>query len=489
MPYIGSMAERAEIPRATGPFAEPWSAGKVRRLLGMFGPAAIVASVSIGAGETIVVVRAGAWAGYGLLWLVLLSAVVKGVFVTYLIGRYTAVSGELIGHRLVQLPGPRGWFLLLLIVLEMSCAPMAWVAIAKPCGNLVHYLAGPVGSSPVIWQNAGTSLFILLALSLGLRLSFSRLEKQQILICLILVVGTAVGTAIVRPDLGAALAGSLSFGHLPELPPWAPEAVRANPLLMMATTFGYVGGGVFIYLAYSNWVGLHRWGLTDHPRIEAIRGQALASGRVEHLPEDAESVSRLRVLTSPVRWDVGAGAVVLFVVTAAFMLSGAAVLFPLQTRFEGWGLLTEQAHVWRAIHPSLVWIYYVCILAALWGTLQALPEVYARVVQEFLDAIWPHRQWSYGGIKKLSCLWVAAASLALIWTGVPFDTLIQIASFLLANLAIFLISLGALYLNRLLPRAYRTHWLVAAGGWLSALVLGVFAAISAWGLAAKFGLL
>ena len=68
---------------------------------------------------------------------------------------------------------------------------------------------------------------------------------------------------------------------------------------MMATTFGYVGGGVFIYLAYSNWVGLHRWGLTDHPRIEAIREQALASGRVEHLPEDAESVRRLRVLTSP----------------------------------------------------------------------------------------------------------------------------------------------------------------------------------------------
>ncbi|HMP04924.1 MAG TPA: hypothetical protein PJ982_01130, partial [Lacipirellulaceae bacterium] len=42
----------------------PWSAGKVWRLLRMFGPAAVVASVAIGAGETIVVVRAGAWMGY-----------------------------------------------------------------------------------------------------------------------------------------------------------------------------------------------------------------------------------------------------------------------------------------------------------------------------------------------------------------------------------------------------------------------------------------
>ena len=79
----------------------------------------MVASVSIGAGETIVVVRAGAWAGYGLLWLVVLSCVIKGGFVTYLLGRYTAISGEYIGHRLVRLPGPRGWLLLALIAFEM----------------------------------------------------------------------------------------------------------------------------------------------------------------------------------------------------------------------------------------------------------------------------------------------------------------------------------------------------------------------------------
>ena len=95
------------MPPPSGVFAQPWSLRKVIGLLAVFGPAAIVASVSIGAGETIVVVRAGAWARYGLLWLVLVSCVVKGIFVTYLLGRYTAVSGEHIGHRLVRLPGPR----------------------------------------------------------------------------------------------------------------------------------------------------------------------------------------------------------------------------------------------------------------------------------------------------------------------------------------------------------------------------------------------
>ena len=100
--------EKVDIPPVTGPYAEPWSLKKIVALAAVFGPAAIVASVSIGAGETIVVVRAGAWAGYNLLWLVLLSCVVKGIFVTYLLGRYTAVSGEYIGHRLVKLTWTAG---------------------------------------------------------------------------------------------------------------------------------------------------------------------------------------------------------------------------------------------------------------------------------------------------------------------------------------------------------------------------------------------
>ena len=69
-------------PPLVGPLAQPWSLTRVAQMLQMFGPAAVLASVSIGAGETIVVVRTGAWMGYGLLWLILLSVLVKGVCVT-----------------------------------------------------------------------------------------------------------------------------------------------------------------------------------------------------------------------------------------------------------------------------------------------------------------------------------------------------------------------------------------------------------------------
>ena len=46
-------AEPVDLPPVTGPYAEPWSLKKIIALASVFGPAAIVASVSIGAGETL----------------------------------------------------------------------------------------------------------------------------------------------------------------------------------------------------------------------------------------------------------------------------------------------------------------------------------------------------------------------------------------------------------------------------------------------------
>ena len=263
--------------------------------------------------------------------MVLLSCLVKGVFFTYLIGRYTAVSGELIGHRLVRLPGPRGWLLLTILLFEMIGAPLAWVPVSKPCGDLFHFLLRdvlPAGEEEVFWENAITSAFIALALFFGIRLSFERLEKQQLLICGILVTGTIAGTLIVRPDFIAALVGTFRFGDLPSFPEWAPKDAVAHPLLTLGTTFGYVGGSVISYIAYANWVGLHKWGLTGHQDIEAIRDRAGRSDTIDYLPDDPQQIHRLRQRVSPLRWDVALGAIVLFIVTGAFMISGAAVPLP-----------------------------------------------------------------------------------------------------------------------------------------------------------------
>ena len=79
-----------------------------------------MASLSLGAGETIMATGLGAWSEYGLLWLLVLSVIVKGVFVMYLMGRYTAITGQGVGRRLVMLPGPRGWLLMSVVVVEVG---------------------------------------------------------------------------------------------------------------------------------------------------------------------------------------------------------------------------------------------------------------------------------------------------------------------------------------------------------------------------------
>ena len=62
-------------------------------------------------------------------------------------------------------------------------------------------------------------------------------------------------------------------------------------------------------------------------------------------------------------------------------------------------------------------------------------------------------------------------AVTVIWLDIPFDILIQIAGFLLANFGIALFMPAAVYLNFQLPAPYRTRSTVLVGAIASALVL------------------
>lgn len=475
-------------PPIPAPFGEPWSAKKLLRMLAVFGPAAVVASVAIGAGETIVVVRAGAFTGYGLLWLILLSVLAKGVFGTYLLGRYTAVSGEPLGQRVVRLPGPRGWLLVLMVGLELAAAAPLWAALCRPSGELLGYLMlEDPSASPGATKLLATG-FLVLALSLSLKSNYRLLELQQLVICGVLVLGTIVGTLLVKPDWGAAFAGLLSFGNFPEVIPSAPEDFRRNTAAILAVTFGYVGGSVMTYLVYPEWVALHGWGMTGHPQIEQLRQRAAEGTPGDYLPDAPDDVAVVRRSVAPLRWDVACGAAVLLVVTASFLIAGAAVLHPrlasgeLTGAFAGWSLLTDQASIWRNIHPSLAWVYYVCVLFALWGTLQAYPEIYARGVVDYARAIWPGCVWSQSAVQRWCCLYVFGGATVVLWSGADFNLLTLVVAFLATNLGVAIAIVTGLWLNFQLPAAYRTSGWVLVGGVCSAAAMWFVSAVSGWGV-------
>jgi hypothetical protein len=491
------MSAPVRIPPPEGLDAEPFSLRKCVLLLGSFGPAAVVASLSLGAGETIMVCGLGSWSGFGLLWLLLLSVLIRAVFVMYLVGRYTAVTGQSFAHRVATLPGPRGWLLLLFVLGELAVLATGLTAIAKPCGNLGVFLlreytglADMLGltnpDTARLWENGITSVFLGAALAVSLCSSYLSLEKQQIVICGLMVAGTAIATLVVGPNLADMLTGALSFGHLPPAPEWAPPAAQNNYGLNLATIFGYVGGGLSGYIAYSNWVGLHGWGLSGDA---AARESAAQSKRPDYLPDDPQQVAYLRKRMTPLRWDVALGAVVLMAVTTAFLSAGATVLYPLQLSpgaGEEFSLLTKQAVIWEQISPWLVPVYYVSVLLALWGTIASVPEAVARVTYDLLSATRPSmRQIPFRRVLALLVAWFFISSQFWIWGGFPFDLLTQIGALVTVNLGVGVVCLLATYYNATLPRLYRIPWWLTLGGVASGVVLLIAFVVTAAGMWAK----
>ena len=97
---------------------------KNRSFLGMlkiFGPGAIIASVTVGSGETIFASRGGAIFGYSLLWCFVISAVLKGIQV-YSGARFITLTGRHPMESWRELPGPKGWFVWFIAVISASVA-------------------------------------------------------------------------------------------------------------------------------------------------------------------------------------------------------------------------------------------------------------------------------------------------------------------------------------------------------------------------------
>ena len=418
------------------------------------GPGAIVASATIGAGETVLAVRAGAWAGHGLLWLVLLAIVTKSFLTLYLLGRYAAVSGHSVAEKLVDLPGPRGWFLWLLLVLEGLVAPMVFVVIAVPCGVLISRILATGGV--FLSYKWPALIFVTLAIGIGILQKYDTLERSQVIVCLVLFIGTVVSTALVGPNLPEIFRGLLQFGHFPHYPPWIPEEIKErSPLLEIAAVFGYAGSISMNYVVYSNWVVLKGW---TAPRTGSVK-KALV----------------------PLRWDVGFNATLVLLVTGSFMVAGATVLRPLQKIPLGFDLLTEQAHIFAQISPAVIPLYYVLILTALWGTLNALPDIYARGASSFLQQLLPDKKGylAYKSIIKIFGPVMLFLTWVFIWTEARPMIMIDLVALFSTNIGVGLVCLSAVWLDQQLDPHDRCSSIVRWATVLSSIAVNLMAMVSA----------
>ena len=338
------------------------------RWLTFFGPGAIIASLTIGVGELVFSSRAGAIFGYRLLWFFLLVLVFKWALVLAS-ARHIVLTGAHPFQRWMELPGPRGWFPLVMLLLALPSFPI-WVCFhAGTLGTLVSWLTGTdaalKGGAHFLWALGLMAVVLVLCATGG----YKALERIQFVIIALMLLGVVAALFILQPDWGELLKG-LFVPQPIHYPPWiTPEThgeIAARPVWVETATYvGVIGGSSYDYLAYVSYLREKHWGQSARPSDRVL--------------EDC------RWLRAPLI-DCTSSFVIVLIFCAVFVASGAMVLGPQHKVPAGTDLLSLQAEFVATVHPWLRCLYFVGAFLAIFGTLYGTIEVAPTVLRELASA-------------------------------------------------------------------------------------------------------
>ena len=355
--------------------------------LRQIGPGLILAGSIVGTGELIATTGLGAEQGYVLLWLILLSCVIK-VFVQVELGRYAITHGKTTLAALDTLPGPRlGTSWLSWLWLVMMLATQAQIAAMEGLVGQAAHMAFPGGSAWVaatagkIVPAWGTfleghpeyfwaSLTGFAAIALLLSGGYKRLEH----VTTALVAGVTLITV-------ACVAG-LPFTDYPvrwhEVETGLTFALPATGIALAFSTFGITGVGASELFAYPYWCIEKGYARNVGPRSDDPGWGRRARGW-------------LRVM----QLDAWFSMIVFTVATVAFYLLGAAVLHPQGLDPKGAGMIATLAQMY--VKPLGEWtrsVFLVGAWAVLFKTLYVATAANSRLTADFLDltGIWKSRE-------------------------------------------------------------------------------------------------
>jgi manganese transport protein len=296
------------------------------RSLAVVGPGIVVAGSVIGSGELVNTPVQAAKFGFVLLWVVLLSCVIK-YFLQVEIARHCLVHQCTTFQALGKIPGPRiagaSWVVLLYVV--GYCAAMLTVlGIIAALGGLMHGLwplAESSGASTRLWGSA----MVLIAIALLWQGWYGQLEKLVMILVGVFSVSVGVGVFLIqntayRISGDEVLSGlTLSLG----------EERRAAAYAVISL-MGALGVAANELVMYPYWILEKGYGLEI--------GDPASEGWAE----------RARQWIHNIWLDAGLSTALATVVTGAFFLLGAAVLHREQTVPAGLGVVEEISSVFTA---------------------------------------------------------------------------------------------------------------------------------------------
>src|SRR4051812_27662475 len=417
------MSSASELPGTISPQPIPRALVSSNPLawLRVFGPGAVIASLTIGTGELIFSSRGGVIFGYDILFLFTLICLLKWTL-AYSAARHMVISGAHPLERWMDLPfGPRGWLTVLFFLLAVGFIPV-WVSFhSSVLGDLLAALTGTKrylgGATIHLWGSALLIAVFLLALAGG----YSALEKIQLAIVASMVVAVVVALILFRPDWLEFLRGFI-VPHRFEYPSWllsdsrpAARLIADRPVWVELSLYvGVIGGAGYDYLAYTSYIRDKQWGnaapAAQYAAIEVEKSNVDSSQR----PALDDHTIR-QWLRAPLV-DCTLSFVVVLLFSAVFVASGKLVLGP-EHQLPGDGAFLElQAQFVTRIHPWLYPLYVLAAFLAIAGTLYGTLEVAPTILRETALAVVPNSvtRDNSQGMRNLAITWCAGGALVIL---------------------------------------------------------------------------
>lgn len=373
--------------------------------LRVFGPGAIIASLTIGTGELIFSTRGGALFGYHILFVFAAILLLKWGLVIAT-SRHMILTGVHPYQRMIELPGPRGWLPIMLLMMSVVCMPI-WISFhSGVLGNLTSWVTGTRGmlggGIDYVW-GTGILLATLLLSAIG---GYSVLERVQMGVVFAMVFCATLTLVLYKPDWLELLLGLLPARL--EYPAWLPEKypeIARHSVWVETTRYvGVLGGAGFDYLGYTSWLRQKSWGV--------LPGRA-APELIAEIAADPNHEVRKWVNAPLIDCAISFALVVAF--SSVFVASGAMILGPEQVVPNEDSLLNLQARFVTRIQPLLLPLYvvgaFLTMLGTLYGTIEIACVISDEIVRSFF-ADW--REQHAQRLRRIVLGWCAPVALLIL---------------------------------------------------------------------------
>lgn len=459
--------EQISFPPVDPILTEKPSLKKYVKYIGFFGPGAVVASLTIGAGQLILGPQLGAWAGLALLWLITVN--VGSYMIAYVSLRFSMLSG--IGLMdLFAIKTKKGWFNWLLIIIMLIFIPIFAASILTTLGQSLVWIFG--FGHYLVW---GISMS-LIAAALVLLGRYRLLEISQAVFVTVLAIGAIASVLLLMPSLDLIEIGTnlLSIGqNVPQsYPNWVDgvEGFQKTPIPL--AMLGYLGTLTFTLITligYLGWIKEKKWGIfggSDNSQqlSDRLLSSFRSKGKILYLPTSKTEIKKSRYLLKPLFIDLVFAFLIVSIISISYMIAGnsllglqpdGSVLLPSDVN-----LLTVQGRIFSYMASWLEPLFKVSVFFALFGTVYAGFEAGTRMLFETGKTIIPKiNNLEYKRFMLYVLIYILTIGIPLailMYYGLSVLLMLSLTLMFLGVFGVIIYGAGAIYLSqKVLPDQYK----------------------------------